>query len=47
VDPGISVFIKEDELYVLVSYVDDNIIVGPAGTFIVGFQSAFDERFNV
>jgi hypothetical protein len=27
--------------------VDDNIIVGPAGSFIVGFKSAFGERFNV
>jgi hypothetical protein len=37
--PGINVFIKEGELYVLALYVDDNIIVGPAGSFIVGFNS--------
>ena len=47
VDPGIYVFIKEGELYVLALYVDDSIIVGPAGSFIVGFKSAFGERFNV
>jgi hypothetical protein len=47
VDPGIYVFIKEGELYVLALYVDDNIIVGPADSFIVGFKSAFGERFNV
>jgi hypothetical protein len=27
--------------------VDDSIIVGPAGSFIDGFKSAFGERFNV
>jgi hypothetical protein len=47
VDPGIYVFIKEGELYVLALYVGDNIIVGPAGSFIVGFKSAFGERLNV
>jgi hypothetical protein len=47
VDPGIYVLIKEGELYVLALYVDDNIIVGPAGSFIVGFKSAFGVRFNV
>jgi hypothetical protein len=36
VDPGISVFNKEGELYVLALYVDDNIIVEPAGSFIMG-----------
>jgi hypothetical protein len=47
VDPGIYVFIEESELYVLALYVDDNIVVGPAGSFIVGFKSAFRVRFNV
>jgi hypothetical protein len=47
VDPGTYVFIKEGELCVLAVYVDDNIIVGPAGSFIVGFKSAFGKRFNV
>jgi hypothetical protein len=47
VDPGIYVFIKEGKLYVLALYVDDGIIVGPSGSFIVGFKSAFGERFNV
>jgi hypothetical protein len=47
VDPGIYVFIKEGELYVLALYVDDNIIVGPAGSFIVGFKSSFGERFSL
>jgi hypothetical protein len=46
-DPGIHVFIKEGELYVLAWYVDDNIWFGPAGSFIVGFKSTFGERFNV
>jgi hypothetical protein len=46
-DPGICVFIKESELYVLALYVDDNIIVRPADSFIVGFKSAFGARFNV
>jgi hypothetical protein len=27
--------------------VDDSIIVGSTGSFIVGFKSAFGERFNV
>jgi hypothetical protein len=40
-------FIKEGELYVLALYVNGNIIVGPAGSFIVGFKIAFGERFNV
>jgi hypothetical protein len=47
VDPGIYVFIKEVELYVLALYVDASIIVGLAGSFVVGFKSAFRERFNV
>jgi hypothetical protein len=47
VDPSIYVFIKEGELYVLALYVDDNIIAGPAGSFIVGFKSAFGVWFNV
>jgi hypothetical protein len=47
VDPGIYVFIKEGELYALALYVDDNIIVGPTGSFIVGFKSAFGVRFQV
>jgi hypothetical protein len=40
VDPGIYVFTKEGELYVLALYVDDIIIVGQAGSFIVGFKLA-------
>jgi hypothetical protein len=48
VDPGTNVFIKEGELYyVLALYVDDDIIFGPAGSFIVGFKPAFGKRFNV
>jgi hypothetical protein len=47
VDPGICVFSKEGELHVLALYVDDRSIVGPAGSFIVEFKSAFGERFNV
>jgi hypothetical protein len=47
VDPGIYVFSKEGELYVLALYVDDNIIVGLACSFIVGFKSASGVRFNV
>jgi hypothetical protein len=47
VNPGIYVFIKEGELYVLTLYVDDNIIVGLAASFIVGFESAFGVKFNV
>jgi hypothetical protein len=46
-DPGTYVFSKENELYVLAVYVDDNITVGLAGSFIVGFKSAFGMRFNV
>jgi hypothetical protein len=45
--PGIHVFIKDGELYVLMLYVDDNIIVGPVRSFIAWFKSAFDVRFNV
>jgi hypothetical protein len=47
VGPRVDVFIKEGELYVLALYVDDNIIVGLAGSCIVGFKSAFGMRFNV
>jgi hypothetical protein len=47
VDPGIYVFIKEGGLYVLALYVDDNIIVRQAGSFIVGFKSASGMRFKV
>jgi ATP-binding cassette subfamily B (MDR/TAP) protein 1 len=47
VDPGIYVFITEGKLYVLALYVDNGIIVRPAGTFIVGFKSAFGEMLNV
>jgi hypothetical protein len=43
----IYVFIKEGELYVLALYVDDSIMVGPAGSFIVGFKLAFSEGLNV
>jgi hypothetical protein len=45
VGPGICVFIKEDELYVLLAlYVEDIIIIGPTGSFIVRFKSAFGVR---
>jgi hypothetical protein len=47
VDPGIYVFSKEGALYVLALYVDDNIIVGPMGSFIDGFKSAFGMRLKV
>jgi hypothetical protein len=47
VDPGIYIFTKEGELYVLALYMDNNIIVGPSGSFTVGFKSAFGEGFNV
>jgi hypothetical protein len=47
VDPGNYVFIKESELYDLALYVDDSIIVGPSGNFIVGFKSAIGVGFNV
>jgi hypothetical protein len=47
VDPGIYVFIKEGERYVLALCVDDIIIVGLASSFIAGFKSAFGIRFNV
>jgi hypothetical protein len=47
VDPGIYVFIKEGELYVLALYVEDIIIIGPTGSFIVRFKSAFGVRFDV
>jgi hypothetical protein len=47
VDPGIYVFIKVCEPSVLALYVDDIIMFGPVGSFIVGFKSAFGERFNV
>jgi hypothetical protein len=40
VDLGMHVFIKEGELYVLALYVGDRIIVGPTGSFIVGFKLA-------
>jgi hypothetical protein len=46
VDPGIYVFIDDGELYGLALYVDDNIIVGPAGSSIIGFNSAFGEWFH-
>jgi hypothetical protein len=48
VDPNISVFIKEGDLYVLALYVGDSIIVGPAGSFIFGLnKSAFGMRLSV
>jgi hypothetical protein len=47
VDLGIYVFGKEGELCFLELYVDDSIIVGPAGSFIVGFKSAFRMRLNM
>jgi hypothetical protein len=48
VDHGIYyIFIKESELYVLALYVNDNIIVGSAGSFVVGFKSAFGVRLSV
>jgi hypothetical protein len=47
VDPVIYIFVKEGELYVLALYVDDNLIVGPSGSFIVEFKSAFGVRLNV
>jgi hypothetical protein len=44
VDHGNYVFIKEGDLYVFALCVDESIIVGPSGSFIVGFKSAFGMR---
>jgi len=47
VDPGIYVFSKASDLYVLALYVDDSIIAGSQGSFIAEFKKAFGSRFNV
>jgi hypothetical protein len=47
VDPGIDFFSKEGELYVLALYVDDIVIVGLGGSFLVEFKSAFGSRLNM
>jgi hypothetical protein len=47
VDPGIYVVIKEGEFYVLAVNVDDGVIVGPSGSFIVEFKSAFGETLSM
>jgi hypothetical protein len=47
VDPGVYVFWKTGELYVLALYVDNNIIFGATGSFIAEFKVAFGMRFNV
>jgi hypothetical protein len=33
--------------YIMVLYVDDAILTGPIGDFIVGFKNAFNSKFNV
>ena len=47
VDPGIYVFNRDDRLYILALYVDDSILVGPAGPFIDEFKANFGSRFNI
>jgi hypothetical protein len=47
VDPGIHVFCKANELYVLALYVDDNVIVGSAGCIIDELKTSFRRRLNV
>jgi hypothetical protein len=47
VDPGIYTYIRGSLCYILALYVDDGILVGPAGPFIVNFKEAFGKRFQV
>jgi hypothetical protein len=47
VDPCIFIYQKASQLYILALYVDDIIIAGAAGRFILEFKVAFGSRFNV
>jgi hypothetical protein len=47
VDPCIFVHGSGTRLYILAVYVDNNILAGLGGTFIVSFKRAFGQRFNV
>ena len=47
VDPCIFVHGSGTRLYILALYVDDCILAGPGGTFIVSFKRAFGQRFSV
>lgn len=49
VDPGVFVHTGAGGVgvYVLVLYVDDNLLMGPAGDFIPAFKKAFKERFEI
>lgn len=47
IDPGIYVHKSGANVYILALYVDDSILVGPAGPFIVEFKREFGKRFNI
>ena len=47
VDPCIYTYINGSSCYILALYVDDSILVGPAGPFIGQFKEAFGKRFDV
>jgi hypothetical protein len=47
VDPCIFVHGSGTRLYILALYVNDCILAGPSGTFIVSFKRAFGQRFSV
>ena len=47
VDPGIFTIIYDILLYILGVYVDDSILVGKAGEFILKFKSDLAARFEI
>ena len=46
-DPGCYTISSDGHLYVLAVYVDDCILVGKGGPFIVNFKAAFGKRFKI
>ncbi len=47
VDPKIFTILYEQLLYILAVYVDDSILVGKIGKFILNFKASLSERFEI
>jgi hypothetical protein len=47
VDPGVFTAFYEKLLYILAVYVDDSILVGKRGKFIMDFKAVLASRFEI
>ncbi len=45
VDPAVYTIMHKSKIYILAVYVDDCILVGTQGPFIINFKKAFSSRF--